>query len=414
MRLGRLGSSCVVLVVALAAGACEPADAFSPPATPQNAAAAEPANEMPPAPEPIASAADEGAKTYASGEVAIGTEGGGYEDDDPSALADFRPALEPHGTWTDDSTYGTVWVPSTAEVGADFHPYVTAGHWVYEDDWVWVSDYDWGWAPFHYGRWVSIEGRGWAWIPGRLYRGAWVTWGVDDGYTYLGWAPMPPAFIWFGGVAAVYPGYVAPRWVYCPRGEVFSPVVRTRVVAGAAAAPIAARVRPYVPAAPGVVAAGPPPQKLGFQAAQIPRPTGAAATGVVRAQQFARPSTAQGLGARAPTPMPVGGQIPRGPIAGTAPHAMERAPRVVAPGGAVPSPQAPTQLPSGGAWRNPSAGVRSDPPVRVAPTAPPMRMAPTPPPVRVAPPSPPPPIRVSPTPRVLPSPTFRGGGAIRR
>src|SRR5580698_9616424 len=34
-----------------------------------------------------------------------------YDDQDPTALQDFHPALDSHGTWTDDPTYGTVWVP---------------------------------------------------------------------------------------------------------------------------------------------------------------------------------------------------------------------------------------------------------------------------------------------------------------
>jgi hypothetical protein len=58
----------------------------------------------------------------------------------------------------------------------------------------------------------------------------------------------------------------------------------------------------YVPAAGRVgVAAGPAPARLGFTAAQTPHPEGASAAGVARAQQFARPSTAQALGARAPS-----------------------------------------------------------------------------------------------------------------
>jgi hypothetical protein len=269
--------------------------------TAQNPIAPEPA---PPDPQPSPAGAQQGATgddtMYASGEYAIGEDADSYQDNDPSALTDFRAPLEPYGTWVDDSTYGTVWQPSQDVVGADFAPYSTAGHWTYDNDYVWVSDYEWGWAPFHYGRWVWIDGRGWAWIPGRVYRGAWVAWGVDDGWGYVGWYPMAPGFIWWGGVAVGYPYYMGPRWVYCPRGEVFSPVVGTRVVAGAAAGPIAGRVRPYVPATPGV-AAGPPPQKLGYAAAQVPHPTGLGAASVAHAQQFARPSTAQPLGGHAAT-----------------------------------------------------------------------------------------------------------------
>jgi hypothetical protein len=286
---------------------------------------------------------------YASGEVAIGTETDGYSDDDPAALADFRSTLDSRGSWQTDRTYGTVWVPSPTVVGADFHPYVTAGHWTYENDWVWVSDYDWGWAPFHYGRWVSIEGRGWAWIPGREYRGAWVMWGVDDGYGYVGWAPMPPTFVWFGGSAVGLGFYAGPRWVYCRHDDVFSPAVGARIIAGPAAAPIASRVRPYVPATPSVATAGPPPQKLGFQSAQIPRATPANAAGVVRAQQFARPASAQLLGARPPTPIVTRAPTARATTAGATPSRVPSAsvfrppvatPRVVPPMQSVPMPRA--------------------------------------------------------------------------
>jgi hypothetical protein len=269
--------------------ACEPADEIPPPATAQQAAAVQGGA-------PSAGAGGAGdSSDYASGEYTIGADTDTYDDHDPAALHDFRATLDPYGSWVDDTTYGTVWVPSRAIVGGDFVPYSTAGHWVYDDDWIWVSDYPWGWAPFHYGRWVFVGGRGWAWIPGRVYSGAWVAWGVDDGYTYVGWYPLGPSFVWFGGVAVAYPVYVGPRWVYCPRAVVFAPNVGARVVAAPSAGPVANNVRPYVPATPGV-AAGPPPQRLGFTAAQIPHATGTAATSLQQARSFARPSTAQPIG----------------------------------------------------------------------------------------------------------------------
>lgn len=42
--------------------------------------------------------------------------------EDPRALTDFRAPLEPYGTWVDDGTYGTVWVPRADVVGSDFAP----------------------------------------------------------------------------------------------------------------------------------------------------------------------------------------------------------------------------------------------------------------------------------------------------
>jgi hypothetical protein len=147
---------------------------------------------------------------------------------------------------------------------------------------------------------VFVEGRGWVWIPGRAYRGAWVAWSVDDGYSYVGWAPLPPPFVWFGGVAVVWRGpYVGPRWVYCPHGEVFSPSVGARIVAGPSVVAVAARMRIYATGT-AAVTAGPVPARLGFTPVQVPHATGAGAASVARATQFARPSTAQPLGARPP------------------------------------------------------------------------------------------------------------------
>src|SRR5580692_3542035 len=128
------------------------------------------AGDQPPPPQPpppqVGGDAPPTGTQYASGDVAVGGDDANanadaYQDNDPSALQDFHPALDSSGTWQDDPTYGTVWVPSQQVVGADFVPYQTAGHWAYDnDEYVWVSDYDWGWAPYHYGRWVMMDGGG--------------------------------------------------------------------------------------------------------------------------------------------------------------------------------------------------------------------------------------------------------------
>jgi hypothetical protein len=322
-----------------AVAACEPADEVPPPATPPTAIGA---SEPPPAaPAQGDSAGGQGDGMYSSDEYSLGEDADSYDDSDPSALTDFHGTLDPYGTWVDDSTYGTVWVPSRTVVGADFVPYTTAGHWVYDDEWVWVSDYEWGWAPFHYGRWVFIEGRGWAWIPGRVYAGAWVGWGWDPGYAYVGWYPLGPAFIWWGGVAVGYSFYWGPRWVYCPRGEVFSPTVGARVVTGGAAAPIAARV-----AAQPSVAHGPEPMRLGYSGAQIPHASGNASVGIARAEQFSRPSTATTLGAH-----------PATRLGGTG-FGSQATPRY---GASLPSGVHPQPLPQGGRRKLPAAGGYAPP-----------------------------------------------------
>jgi hypothetical protein len=261
-------------------------------------------------PVPDAPIADPSTSDGTNQEVAIGVAEDAYADTDPSALTDFHDALDSHGTWQDDPIYGTVWMPSTDEIGEDFTPYVSAGHWAYDGDFVWVSDYSWGWVVFHFGRWERIVDRGWVWVPGRLYAGAWVVWrlGSDD-YAYLGWAPMPPAWAWRGGVAVG--AWLAPLapFVFCPSDEVFSPALRTRVVAGELAAALGPHTRPYVRAKPVVASHplaqpamhGPPTDWLGIDPARVVRLTGTD-RGLARAQQFARPTTAQALGAHQPVP----------------------------------------------------------------------------------------------------------------
>jgi hypothetical protein len=167
---------------------------------------------------------------------------------DPSALARFREPLAPYGQWVDDATYGTVWIPQTEIVGADFVPYASAGHWALDEDdqWTWVSDYEWGWAPFHYGRWIWIDGIGWAWVPGGVYAPAWVVWRTAfDGEPYLGWAPIPPSWYWFGGVPVRVVVVVEPRFVFVPSRHALRPVLRDHVVPAPRAAAIAARSRPF-------------------------------------------------------------------------------------------------------------------------------------------------------------------------
>jgi hypothetical protein len=255
-------------------------------------------------------------------DVFIGAPADEYSDTDPSALSDFRSTLDPYGNWVEDSTYGTVWVPSSNVVGANFTPYVTSGHWAYGEDYVWVSDYDWGWAPFHYGRWVYIDNRGWSWIAGRSYAGAWVSWRTGyDGWGYVGWAPMPPSWYWHGGLAMGLGVIPRASYTFCATGDLFAPAMGGRVIAGQQGAVVGSHTRPYTPASPtvggpGRTAAsptvngsaplgqhhfGPPPTSLGLGAGQFSAPP-AQDRGLLRAGQFAKPSTATVAGARAPAP----------------------------------------------------------------------------------------------------------------
>jgi hypothetical protein len=244
-----------------------------------------------------------------------------YADTDPSALTDFRDALDPHGVWIDDPNYGLVWVPNADEVGADFTPYLTGGHWAYDVDYLWVSDYAWGWVAFHYGRWVRVENGVWVWIAGRRYAGAWVDWRIgDDQAQVVGWAPAPPRWVWLGGAPFRVVARSRPSFVYCPRAEVFSAALRARVVVGGAAAALASRTRAYVPANPTVVAhpsslttqaaaltppapvpvrRGPPPASLGLTGERVVA-VNPQDPSVARARAFSRATTAAAFGAHAP------------------------------------------------------------------------------------------------------------------
>jgi hypothetical protein len=247
--------------------------------------------------------------------------GDSYADSDPSALTDFRGALDPHGEWIDDPNYGTMWQPSPSEVGSDFAPYVSGGHWGYDDanEYVWMSDYGWGWAPYHYGRWV-YGGSGWGWIPGRAYAPAWVSWRTGyPGYGYVGWAPMAPSWYWGpGGVAFGLGTIPATPYAFCGVHDLFAPnglqghivsnPAQLQAIAGQTRSYTSSGGRPAsapgpspggrVPAHPTV--SGPTPQSLHLASNEVNRvPTNDPQ--LARAVQFARPSTATRLGARPPT-----------------------------------------------------------------------------------------------------------------
>ena len=249
-----------------------------------------------------------------NGEVALGVDPNEqeYSDTDPSALTEFKPVLEDHGKWVDDGTYGTVWVPAASEVGTDFQPYVSAGHWTYSDDtdYTWVSDYSWGWAPFHYGRWVTLPGYGWSWIPGRRYAGAWVSWRYGAGYDYVGWAPMGPSYYWWHGApygwnAGWYDYH--DHYAFCERGHLYGG--SSYVVRGPAAHEHFGRTTDYVAAHPTVggpgrviahpgVGRGPRPNELGNANVVVATPK--SNMGLARASAFATPRTAVMAGAAAP------------------------------------------------------------------------------------------------------------------
>ena len=80
--------------------------------------------------------------------------------------------LDRHGSWSDNSEYGPVWLPR--HVSSGWAPY-RDGRWTWVSPWgwTWIDNAPWGYAPSHYGRWVMINQR-WGWAPGRnLTRPVW-------------------------------------------------------------------------------------------------------------------------------------------------------------------------------------------------------------------------------------------------
>ena len=76
-----------------------------------------------------------------------------------------------------------------------------------------------------------IPGTGWSWVAGNRYANAWVNWRVPtDDYGYVGWAPMPPAWGWYGGAAVSLGWYPPAAYVFCPSLYAFSPRVHSYII----------------------------------------------------------------------------------------------------------------------------------------------------------------------------------------
>ncbi|THC41306.1 DUF6600 domain-containing protein, partial [Massilia sp. Mn16-1_5] len=108
--------------------------------------------------------------------------------------------LDRYGSWTENSEYGSVWLPA---VSSSWVPY-RDGRWTWISPWgwTWVDNAPWGYAPFHYGRWVQLNNR-WGWAPGRLERYpvwapalvGWVGgagWSIGVNTIAQGWYPLSP------------------------------------------------------------------------------------------------------------------------------------------------------------------------------------------------------------------------------
>jgi len=231
-----------------------------------------------------------------------------FDDADPSAVRLFFDVLAPYGSWVEDARLGLVWTPAREAVSASFVPYATHGRWTYRafasgesapvDEYTWVSDLPWGWVTFHYGRWTFAGERGWAWVPGRRYSGAWVDWrtperGAEAARAVVGWGPTPPSQLWrltrgpvAHFVAVPYAAFATPN-VYVRAHDLFASDVGSRLLHGPAALAVAHATHP---------AGGPHPERLGFDARELPAPP-VLDRGLQQAWMLATPATASAVGA---------------------------------------------------------------------------------------------------------------------
>ncbi|MGH9748368.1 MAG: DUF6600 domain-containing protein [Candidatus Polarisedimenticolia bacterium] len=140
----------------------------------------------------------------------------------PGEIRPHYRELSVYGDWHSLPTYGWVWRPYyLGSWGPYWH-----GYWSWAPSgWIWVSYDPWGWAPYRYGRWDFVTRVGWVWIPGRVWRGAWVSFAV--GRSYLGWCPLNyynrPVFhdVSFGRAASVRSPHLDPRsWRFARLGRV--------------------------------------------------------------------------------------------------------------------------------------------------------------------------------------------------
>ena len=127
-------------------------------------------------------------------------------------------ALDAHGNWQVDPSYGAIWYPTT--VAAGWAPY-REGRWTWVAPWgwTWVDAAPWGYAPFHYGRWAYVGSR-WGWVPGTwaaqpvyspalvgYYGGGASVTITAGGPAGIGWFPLAPYEPW-------YPAYrYTPRYL---------------------------------------------------------------------------------------------------------------------------------------------------------------------------------------------------------
>ena len=134
------------------------------------------------------------ANASASAQVSQGPQGPDAAQTTSPAQAlppDQRATLEQYGAFSQDATYGEIWVPNQQTVPQGWHPYPPC-HWVKTQQFGWYFDDQtpWGQIIHHYGRWKNSPDIGWFWVPDTNFSPGWVLWRTNP--SYVGWAPLPP------------------------------------------------------------------------------------------------------------------------------------------------------------------------------------------------------------------------------
>ena len=109
----------------------------------------------------------------------------------PPPKTDYYEELRRHGEWILVAPYGKLWHPNLQEVGKDFVPYVSGGHWQRTAR-GWTFEGRWRWSDFvfHHGRWLWTQDFDWLWALDEREGLAFVDWRA--GSEWIGWSPEAP------------------------------------------------------------------------------------------------------------------------------------------------------------------------------------------------------------------------------
>src|SRR3954469_19567731 len=73
----------------------------------------------------------------------------------PPPARDLREELRRHGEWILVQPYGKLWHPNATEVGQNFVPYLSGGHWEKQSrGWSFEAKWEWSEVVFRHGRWL--------------------------------------------------------------------------------------------------------------------------------------------------------------------------------------------------------------------------------------------------------------------